>query len=434
MSKGEPRRGWSLAAIAGLALAWRVVYVLVWRHDPLVFGDGLAFHLQAIDLADGLGFTDPIKYHFLAGLHPSAAHPPLFSLVLFAVTRTGRALGLGSFDTTLVHQLTCAAISSIAVVVIGLIGHMLGGARAGLIAAGLAAAYPPLWVSDALVMSESLFVLTIALALLAYYRFHEHPSWRTAAACGVAIGAAALTRPEAAFLVPLLGIPFVVGRSDRSRRSNQSRWRRGGAIALVAIVAATVCAPWVVRNLVTFHRPVLLSENVDSVIAGANCEPTYYGHKIGSWDVTCHTLPVPVGDESDMGAVLRHRGQEYARQHLGRLPLVAAARLGRTFLVFKPLANKTDAGRPAWTQWATVILYFPVQVLAVVGVVVLRRRRIRAWPLVAMAALVAGTSVFTYGISRFRVPWDVASVIAAAVGIECLLASRSPTASPARTS
>ncbi len=387
--------------------------MLAWRREPLVFADGLYYHLQANTLADGRGFIEPIGFAFLQGAHQSARHPPLFALVLFAVTRGGRALGFGSFDAALVHQVTCAAISASAVIVIGLVAHRVAGARAGVIAAALAAAYPPLWTSDALVMSESLFVLTIALVLLAFYAFHENPTWWNAAACGLAIGAAALTRSEAVLLVPILGIPFVVGRPNRSR------WKDARAFGVVVLVAATVCMPWVVRNVRTFHRTVLLSDNIDSAVAGANCQSTYYGDRIGSWDVACHQSP-PHGDESDIGAELRHRGLQYARRHPGRVPLVIAARLGRTFLIFKPLADRTESGRSPWTQWATVIAYVPVQLLAVLGLVVLRRRRIVIWPLVAMALLVIVTTALTYGISRFRVPWDVASVVAAAVGLEHL--------------
>jgi 4-amino-4-deoxy-L-arabinose transferase-like glycosyltransferase len=412
----ERLQGWALAGIAVVALAWRVVYVLVWRHDPLVFADGLFFHLQANNLADGFGFVEPIKHAYLFELRQSAAHPPLFSLVLFAVTRTGRALGLGSFDSTLVHQLTCTVISTLAVVVIGIVGHRMAGARVGLIAAAIAAAYPPLWTSDALVMSESLFVLTIALVLLAYYRFQENPTWRNAVACGLAIGAAALTRGEAAMLIPILGIPYVLGRSMRPR------WQRVRALGLVVLVSATVCMPWVVRNLRTFDRPVLLSENFDSVVAGSNCESTYFGDRIGSWDVKCHGLPAREGDESDIGAALRHEGLQYAQRHETRIPRVVAARVGRTFLIFQPLADRTESGRPAWTQWAIVLAYFPVQVIAIAGLIVLRRRRFPIWPLVAMAVLVAVTSVIAYGNPRFRVPWDVASVVAVAVGVDHLFA------------
>jgi 4-amino-4-deoxy-L-arabinose transferase-like glycosyltransferase len=404
-----------LAGIAGLALVWRIVYVLVWGHDPLIFGDGLYYHLQANALADGRGFIDPIKFAYLQGAHPSAAHPPLFSLVLFAVTRGGRALGFGSFDTTLVHQLTCAAVSTIAVVVVGLVACRVGGARVGLIAAALAAVYPPLWTSDALVMSESLYVLTIALVLLAFYALFERPAYWRAAVCGLAIGAATLTRSEGLLLLPILGIPLLRSRFDRSVG------RRFVTLGIVAIVTALICAPWVVRNVRTFHRSVALSENIDSVVAGANCATTYHGSRIGSWDVTCNPVPQLNGDESDLGAAQLERGLKYAKQHAQRVPLVVAARVGRTFLVFQPLADSVESGRAAWTQWATLVTFVPTTVLAIIGLISLRRRRIAIGPLVAMGVLVVATSALTYGISRFRVPWDVASVIAAAAGIAHLL-------------
>jgi 4-amino-4-deoxy-L-arabinose transferase-like glycosyltransferase len=404
-----------LAGISAAALAWRVAYVLVWGKDPLVFADGLYYHLQASVLGNGFGFVNPISVAYLQGEHASATHPPLFSLVLFLVTRSGRALGFGAFDSTLVHQLTCAVISTSAVVVIGLVGYRLAGARACVIAALLAAVYPPLWVSDALVMSETLFVLTIALVLLAVYAFYQRPTYGNAAWCGLALAAAMLTRSEAALLVPIVGIPLVAGRTERSR------WWRTRALGLMAIVAVAVCMPWAVRNVLTFKKPVLLSENIDSAVAGANCTSTYYGDRIGTWDIHCHTLPQPRGDESEVGAELRHRGIEYAREHERRIPLVVSARVGRTFLLFKPLADRDESGRSPWTQWATVFLYFPIQVLAVFGLVALRRRRVTIWPLVAMAILVVVTSVLTYGISRFRVPWDVASVVAAAIAIDAFL-------------
>jgi predicted membrane-bound mannosyltransferase len=113
---------------------------------------------------------------------------------------------------------------------------------------------------------------------------------------------------------------------------------------------------------------------------------------------------------------------QYALRHETRIPLVVAARVGRTFLIFQPFADRTESGRPAWTRWATVLAYFPVQVIAIAGLIVLRRRRLPIWPLVAMAGLVAVTSVITYGNSRFRVPWDVASVVAVAVGVDHLFA------------
>ena len=93
---------------------------------------------------------------------------------------------------------------------IGLLGRRLAGDRAGIVAAGIAALYPFLWINDAVVLSESLLALTTALMLIAAYAFWRMPSpWR-AAALGAAIALVALTRAEGALLFALLGVPVVL--------------------------------------------------------------------------------------------------------------------------------------------------------------------------------------------------------------------------------
>lgn len=406
------RRSTRVILVVGVvALAWRVVYVLVWGRDPLVFGDGLFYHLQGQDLADGKGFIQPISYHYLLGLHPTAQHPPLFSLLLAAVTRSGRAIGLGSFDTTIVHQLTCACVSSVGVVVIGLLARKVANPRAGIAAAVVAAAYPALWVSDALVMSETLVVLTTALLLLAVFAYHDAPTARQALLLGAASGVAMLTRSEAGLLVVAIAVPIVLLVRTQSWRLRLQR------LAVVLGVTALLLAPWTIRNVTTFDRVVLLSENAYSVIGGANCPDTYNGSGIGSWEISCNTWRLPPGDESVQGAELRHRGVQYALHHAGKLPVVALARVGRTFEVFRPFDDENDAGRFRWTEVANVVLFFPMQALAVIGLRRLRRAGRIIWPFVATLVATVVTVALTYGITRFRVQWDVVTAVLAGIAI-----------------
>src|SRR5882724_3370689 len=170
-------RATRLVLLVGLgALVWRIVYVAVWGADPLPFGDGLYYHLQAKTLADGHGFVEPIGIAFLRDFAATAKHPPLYSMVLASVTRVGRALHLGASDATIVHQVASAFLSSAGVVAIGLAARRVAGSRAAVAAALLAAVYPALWVNDALVMSESIVVLTTALFLLAAFAYLDRPS------------------------------------------------------------------------------------------------------------------------------------------------------------------------------------------------------------------------------------------------------------------
>ncbi len=71
----------------------------------------------------------------------------------------------------LAQRLTMTVFGAGVVLLIGLIGRAVAGNRAGLIAAGIAALYPNLWINDGLVMSETLATLAVALAILLAYRF-----------------------------------------------------------------------------------------------------------------------------------------------------------------------------------------------------------------------------------------------------------------------
>jgi hypothetical protein len=61
--------------------------------------------------------------------------------------------------------------------------------------------------------------------------------------------------------------------------------------------------------------------------------------------------------------------------------------------------------------------------LSMCGAIILRRRRVPILPLVAMAALVTLTAASAYGVTRFRVPAEVAIVILSAVALDAGLRS-----------
>src|SRR5256714_13304889 len=115
-------------------------------------------------------------------------------------------------------------------------------------------------------MSESLYGLLVAVAVLAALRFLDAPSATRAALLGAAIGLAALTRSEGLFLLVLL-VPFVV------RRAAVLPLRH----FLIAVgAAALVVLPWSIRTSLVFHRPVAISNGDGAVLAGANTHSTYY--------------------------------------------------------------------------------------------------------------------------------------------------------------
>lgn len=389
-----------LAAIAAGGLLVRLAYVLVLTPHLLGHGDSAYYHQLANLLSDGHGFVDP------GNGTPTALHPPLFPLLLAAFS----ALGLGSYQA---HRVVVCLVGAATIVVVGLVARRVAGDRAGLLAAGLAAAYPVLIAADGAVMSETLLGLLVALSALAAYMLVERPSLPRAALVGALIGLAALTRGEAILLLLLLVVPVALRLPAR----------RLATLAVAAVTCLVVLAPWTVRNLSTFDKPVAISTNEGNLLAGANCPSTYRGHDIGSWDLRC-LRGGPTEDESLAAARFRRAGLDYARDHAGRIPLVLLARLGRTFELFQPVRQAEHAeARAAGIEVAGAVVFLLLVPLGSYGVLVLRRRGAMLSPFVAPFGLAVAATLVGYGVPRFRHPADVALMVLAAVALDALLGS-----------
>ena len=391
-----------LALIVAAGALVRILYtVFVAPWPPEVSDDQVFFHLQAQLIADGKGFIQP-QLEAVGTIRPSAAHPPLYPIVLAGLAELG-------VTDQLAFRLTGPLFGSGTLLAIALIGRRLAGDRAGLIAAAIGAAYPILITADGALMSESLYGLFVASALIATYRLLDSPSPGRAITLGVLVGLAALTRGEALLLLFLLLIPYL----------RRPRMLRMSLVALLALVV--VLTPWTIRNWSVFDRPVLISTNSGAVVGGANCESVYYGSNIGGWNILCDR-PFPGRNEADETNRQLHDGVRYARRNKSRLPVVAAARLGRGWSFFAPF--QTNAGRsPAW-QDAGVIMFWLMLPLAVYGAVLARRRRARLWPVLVPVAMVSTTVVVFYGFMRFRHSAELSIVVLAATALDGLIRGR----------
>ena len=394
----------ALGAIVAAALVLRVAYtVTVTAHPEDHPYDELYYVAQSDLVASGHGFAKPF-----VGV-PAADHPPLTTLVIVPATAI-----FGVPSDTLPQRLTMCLVGAATVAVIGLLGRRVGSDAVGLTAAAIAAVYPNLFMNDGIVMAESLTALLVAVVLLLAYRLRATGSAWTAVGLGVGCGLAALTRAELALLVPVVAIPAVLGR-------DVTTWR-GRVLPLVTVVgvAALTVAPWVVRNAVTFAEPTALSTGDGAVLLGANCDRTYSGRLLGAWSLECSTVVRETHDLSVAAKRQRDRALEYVGDHLGRVPVVVAARVGRTFDVFRPFQTAefgTLEGRPKTPATIGVAMYWLMVPLAVYGAVVLRRRRVLLWPLVAPVAIVLVVVVFGYGLTRFRVPAEPSLVVLASVAL-----------------
>jgi 4-amino-4-deoxy-L-arabinose transferase-like glycosyltransferase len=400
----------ALLAVVAVGLTVRVVYTLHVSTDLPFTGDAETYHLLAERIADGDGYVRPRGE--LAGTATSE-FPPLFPAVLSVVDLFGG-------DSVRAQKLVTSVLGAGTVLVLGLLGRRVRSATVGLVAATLAAFYPMLFQVDGALMAESLYALLVAGFLLAIYRAIDRRSIVDWCIAGVLAGLSALTRTEGLLLVVFVALPAAFRR--RSRDDDRDvQWRGLVACAVAALVVIT---PWLLRNYVTFDRFIPISNNSGTLVAGANCDRSYFGQYRGVWRFECVTdIDVTGLDEADVADRFRDVGFEYAQDHAGELPRVVTTRVLRTFGLFEPKEQidwESFEGRDVTWQVAGHRMFLAMLPFAVLGAVVLWRSRRPLWPLVAPVLLVALTAALSYGNQRFRVAAEPGIIVLAAVGVAAI--------------
>ena len=193
----------------------------------------------------------------------------------------------------------------------------------------------------------------------------------------------------------------------------------------MALVSILVMGPWVVRNLTTFEEPTIFGSSFGIILAYGNCDATYHGSHLGYWDDACSLKDYsPKLEESVVDKLARQKGLDYIKAHKGRVPVVVAARVGRLWEVFRPTQNvqfnEDIEQRGHVTSWAILVSFYLLIPFAIAGLVIMRRRRIPIFPMVAIAASVTITSALAYPITRYRASFDAIVPVLAAVAIVTL--------------
>jgi 4-amino-4-deoxy-L-arabinose transferase-like glycosyltransferase len=386
------RRGFIGAVALGAAIR---LFVLAQKWDrELLLNDSIWYSYVATDLTQGVWFRD-----ILTG-GPTAEHAPLTSLVITPLSFLPDAL-VG-------QRITTALLGIASVAVVALAGRRFGGDRVGILAGLLAAVYPNMWLSDGLVMSESLAILLVSLFVFVALDWVPHPSVAGGLLIGALCGLGALTRSELLLLAPLVAV--VVWREHGWRAS----WRSAGSAALGCLL---VLLPWFGFNVSRFERPVLLTTNDGTTLYGANCDDVYSGPNLGGWSVFCvFDAPKIDGDDSVRSAEQRRLAVAYVRDNLDRVPLVLGARILRTVDLYgvSDMVNG-DVGeeRPRNAVWAGIVMMWALIPLAAIGL--WRTRGTDRKVLLLPVVVVAVTTVLFYGGHRLRAPAEPVLCLGAAV-------------------
>jgi hypothetical protein len=376
--------------------------------------DATAYHLLARELAASSSYERPFDRAILGEHRSTAEYPPLFALTLSLFDR----VGVDSVDAQ-------QALFGTAIATLTALGAALLARRVGLrdvwvaMVALIVGAHPLLLQANALLMTEGMFAALVGFVLLAAMGFVHAPSTRSAATVGGLLGLAALTRGEGLIWTPIVAVVLVLATRPRAIRQ----------AGILVVTAAAVVLPWTARNAIAFHELVPVSNNLGTVLDGANCELTYQGATIGAWrstfspgsddrDQPCFEgfrIEDPEFSEAEAAARARSDGLQYALDHPGRWPAVVGARIGRTFGVFRP-GQQVDLevleGRDHDWQWAGTVVGWALLPGAIGGLTLLARRdRAAGWVLAIPWAGVTLTTIVTYGNQRFRVGLDPTVVL-----------------------
>jgi hypothetical protein len=156
-----------------------------------------------------------------------------------------------------------------------------------------------------------------------------------------------------------------------------------------------------------------------------NCSPTYEGARLGYYEFGCLVFVPGVSDDPSVAdGQYRRAALEFMGEHASRAPIVMAARVGRTFGVFRPFQQmhlEAERGTQVWVHRLAFAWYWLLLPFAVAGVVIARRRGVPVYPLLAFVVVALASVVVTIGAVRYRAPAEIPFVLLAAVALDATI-------------
>ena len=384
--------------VFGVALVVRVAYVLSIRHA--IFFD----HLQ----------TEPQRYDEWAAAIVSGAAPvrppfdeapgyPYLLALLYALF--GRSVLVVTVAQSLLDAGTCAAIAAV--------GVRLSGARAGLIAGGLAAVYGPLIYFTGQLEPATLTAFAVSVALYATPGSDEGTArhWSLA---GVAWTLALLVRTEIVVALPLLLF---------------HAWRcgRGRALGRIAAAPAALLAASLAINLISSHHVVALTTGSGvNLWLGNNALADGVNPFVhGPLDAVARGVEAQTHDAVEADTLFRSHAFAFFREQPARAAHLAVRKLVWTFSD-RELPNASDIEWQVAHSWLFRLRILPLRFgallpIALAGALMFRGSR-RRWLFLA-APVVVGLSVCVvfFTNARFRLVFAPSLLVLGGLAIDRLI-------------
>ena len=385
----------------------------IWRQFEQLTIDRDAYLGIAENLLAGNGYAMP------GGTGPTAYRPPLYPLVLAATLATGG----GAWGIAALH----VALGVLTVLLTERTGRSMGLGRASLIGAFLVAADPLLVLYATMPMTETLSAFLTVLLLYAIARLHAAPSsavWGIVV--GVVLGLGILCRPTMLIVGGLAAVGWLAAVVFRRARFLQAvPW-------LILVGAAVTLAPWGIRNLVHFGRPIvttthggytlLLANNCvfyDEVVHGPS-GAVWEGPSLDAWQQALeHDLEADgVDGEIARDRWMYDRALEGIRNDPGSFAAAGWLRFRRFWGVLPE--GPTAAALPRVIRWGVAMWYAAVIVAMGIGIVrvsLARREWSMWWPALLMIAAFTAVHLVFWTNARMRAPVVPAICLLAARGV-----------------
>jgi hypothetical protein len=370
--------------------------VIVPEYKPV--GDAFEYVTIAKNLVAGNGYS---IWNPGFELRPTARRSPVFPLFLAGCFEWFGSGFLAPFVMlSVIGAATCVVLSQLA--------QRLFGPRGAWFAGLCAAATPGMWITQTVLMAETIHIFLLVTLVLFADRMLDGGR-RAWVPVGVLAGLLALSRPEGLLVWGLLGCWILMAGPI------EKRWRY---LVCAFTLAALVVSPWVVRNFVRFGAFVPGSTMSGWVLAGAN-NPAIYeppGALFGGWTLEFTNAPMyrecttdPAATEPEYTNCWKRQALRYAAANKRLWPALIAWRIRRALDLWDPrhsaLFEIPEGRLPALTI-AAAVAFYPTLALACLGGVLCRRRVRRLFWLYAIPGFYLFEIAMTWGIQRLRAPME----------------------------
>lgn len=407
-----------LTGVVALALVLRVAWVVAVRFTPTIADDAGRYDLLGRSLAAGGRYINPNGT-------TTMFWPPGYPFILAAIYKLYPHWLLAD-HTVRAALLVNALLGTATVALVYAIGARAFGRRTALLGALLTALFPSLIFFANETLSETAFTFLLMASLWLLIEAEARGRLLLLVLAGAVIGFAALVRGQAV-LLPLVALPFwwrtLAGSGTRSIVARRVLLR----LAIVAVPALIVIAPWTARNYVESKSLVFISSNagVDFYIgnsAGANGG----GRKVDELVFRYPQLRGPRA-EARVNADGFREGLSYAVHHPARDVTLAARKIVHLYATDGEAVRWTDGHgarrvMPPRLRRALITLsdvwYWAMLVLAAAGVAAwLSIRHPVRLLLVCLVAYWTLVYVAFFGDPRFHAPIMPVLALWAAAGV-----------------